>query len=166
MLTYDRFNTPIGKLTLIKSPKGICYIGLPNTSLAEAEKWAKRHFPDEVLKPAAIPFDTERQQLLEYTRGERREFTFPIDHHNTAAAVQFLEEVRRIPFGHTLTYGEIARRAGRPKAARAVGRAMATNPLPLVLPCHRVIGSDGSITGYGGGIPLKKQLLKMEAGGA
>jgi O-6-methylguanine DNA methyltransferase len=166
MLVYDRFDTPVGQLTVIKSPQGICYIGLPNTSLTEAEKWVKRHYPGEVMKPAAAPFETERQQLLEYTRGQRQEFTFPIDHRNTAAALEFLEEVRKIPFGRTATYGEIARRAGRPQAARAVGRAMAANPLPLVLPCHRVIGADGSITGYGGGIPLKKQLLKMESGGA
>jgi O-6-methylguanine DNA methyltransferase len=166
MLAYDQFDTPIGQLTIIKSPRGVCYIGLPNTALDEAKKWIKRHFPGEVLKPATASFELERQQLLEYTRGNRQEFTFPLEHRNTATAVEFLREVHKIPFGQTATYGEIARRTGRPNAARAVGRAMATNPLPLIIPCHRVIGSDGSITGYGGGIPLKKQLLKMESRGA
>jgi O-6-methylguanine DNA methyltransferase len=166
MLTYDRFDTPIGQLTVVKSPRGVCFIGLPGTSLAEVEKWTRRHFPSEVLKPAAIPFEVERQQLLEFARGERRQFMFPIDHHNTPGAAKFLEEAQKIPFGETATYGEIALRTGRPKAARAVGRAMATNPLPLVLPCHRIVGSDGSLTGYGGGISLKKQLLQMESGSA
>jgi O-6-methylguanine DNA methyltransferase len=164
MLTYDCFDTPIGQLTVVKSTKGVCFIGLPGTSLAEAEKWARRHFPGEILKPASAPFEIERRQLLEYARGEWRQFTFLIDHRNTPGSVKFLEEVQKIPFGETATYGEIALRTGRPKAARAVGRAMATNPLPLVLPCHRIVGSDGSLTGYGGGISLKKQLLHMESG--
>lgn len=164
MLTYDRFDTRIGQLTVVKSPRGVCFIGLPGTLLAEVEKWTLRHFPDEILKLTSTPFEIERQQLVEYARGERQQFTFPIDHRNTPGAVRFLEEVQKIPFGETTTYGEIAHRAGRPNAARAVGRAMATNPLPLVLPCHRIVGSDGSLTGYGGGISLKKQLLQMESG--
>jgi O-6-methylguanine DNA methyltransferase len=164
MITYDRFDTPIGQLTVVKSTKGVCYIGLPGTLLAEVEEWARKHFPGEILKPASTPFEVERQQLVEYAKGQRKQFNFPLDHRNSPGALKFLEEVHKIPFGETTTYGDIALRTGRPKAARAVGRAMATNPLPLVLPCHRIVGSDGSLTGYGGGIPLKKQLLQMESG--
>ncbi len=86
-----------------------------------------------------------------------------LDHRNSAFALEALEAVRQVPYGSTATYGDIARRMGRRGASRAVGRAVAANPLPLAIPCHRIVGSDGSLTGYGGGLPMKKALLGMEA---
>ncbi len=166
MLTYDRFTTPIGQLIVAKSDRGVCYIGLPSASITQVEAWARRTFPGESLVPAPEPFNRERRELGEYAGGQRTHFTFPLDHHNTPFSLQVLEEVRRVSYGETATYGDIARRVGRPRAARAVGRSVGANPLALVIPCHRIVGSDGSLTGYGGGLALKKELLRLELRGA
>ncbi len=164
MLSYDLIRTDMGTLTVVKGAEGVCYIGLPNAEMATVAAWTKRHFPNESLKPADKPFEAERAELQAYGRGELTEFTFKLDLHNTPFFNQVLEETRRVPYGETATYGEIARRVGRPNSARAIGRAMATNPIPVVFPCHRVTGSNGSLTGYGGGLDMKTALLKMERG--
>lgn len=166
MLTYDCFPTAIGEITIARSERGVCYIGLPSASMGRIKAWVRRNFPGEALHPASAPFTRERRELQEYTDGRRNHFTFPIDHHNTPFSLKVLEQVSRVPYGETATYGAIARRIGRPRTARAVGRAVAANPLPLVIPCHRIVGSDGSLTGYGGGIALKKALLDLEARGS
>jgi len=106
------------------------------------------------------------QQLEEYIRGERRRFDLELEPEGTDFEHRVWSEVRRIPFGATGTYGEIARRLGEPDAARAVGVANARNPIAIVVPCHRVIGSDGDLTGYAGGLDRKKWLLDMESGQA
>ena len=106
-------------------------------------------------------------QIGEYLAGQRRDFDFPI-HWSvmTPFQQQSLQATYAIPYGQTVTYGEIARRIGRPRSARAVGRAQATNPMPLVIPCHRVLGADGGLHGYGAGegLATKAWLLKLEAG--
>ncbi|UCD38372.1 MAG: methylated-DNA--[protein]-cysteine S-methyltransferase [Fidelibacterota bacterium] len=164
MLAYDRFSTRIGQLTVVKSDRGVCYIGLPNATLDRVKAWVHKHIPGESLQPAAEPFTRERLELQEYAEGRRNTFSFPVDHRNTPFSLKVLAEVNRIPYGRTATYGNIAERVGHPRAARAVGRAVAANPLSLVIPCHRVVGTNGSLTGYGGGVDLKKQLLQMESG--
>ncbi len=166
MLTYDRFSTPIGQLTVVKSERGVCFIGLPSVTMSRMQRWAKRRFPGETLRSAPAPFERERRELREYAEGRRTTFTFPLDHHNTPFSLQVLEEVCRVLYGKTASYGDIARWVGRPRSARAVGRAVAANPLPLVIPCHRIIGSGGSLTGFGGGLALKKELLQLESYGA
>ncbi|HEX8994414.1 MAG TPA: methylated-DNA--[protein]-cysteine S-methyltransferase [Ktedonobacterales bacterium] len=104
-----------------------------------------------------------RTQLLEYTHGKRHTFELPLALVGSDWQRRIWLELTRIPFGETRSYGEMAAQVGRPHAARAVGRANATNPLPLVVPCHRLIGADGSLTGFGGGLNLKAQLLAHEA---
>ena len=103
-------------------------------------------------------------QLDEYFKGTRREFTLP----SVPAGTAFQQEVWRallaVPYGETTWYGELARRIGRPAASRAVGLANGSNPIPIIIPCHRVIGSNGSLTGYGGGLPIEQQLLDLERG--
>jgi methylated-DNA-[protein]-cysteine S-methyltransferase len=103
-----------------------------------------------------------RRQLAEYFAGERREFDLVLAPAGTPFELAVWEELRRIPFGETRSYGEIARTLGRPTAYRAVGRANGANPIPIVVPCHRVIGSDGSLTGFGGGLDAKSRLLELE----
>ncbi|UCH63716.1 MAG: methylated-DNA--[protein]-cysteine S-methyltransferase [Fidelibacterota bacterium] len=166
MLTYDSFNTNIGLLTVVKSERGVCFIGLPSATMSRVQIWANRRFPGEALHPASAPFGRERQELQEYTSGGRTIFTFSLDHRNTPFSLQVLEEVCRVPYGETASYADIARRVARPHAARAVGRAVAANPLPLVIPCHRIVGSNGSLTGFGGGLNLKQELLLLESHGA
>ena len=104
-----------------------------------------------------------KRELLEYCRGERRSFTIPLLLTGTDWQKRVWQALMRIPFGETRTYGQIAAELGRPGAARAMGRANATNPISLVVPCHRVIGANGSLTGYGGGLHIKARLLQHEA---
>ena len=102
------------------------------------------------------------EQLGAYFRGELRAFDLPLAPRGTPFQQRVWDELRRIPFGGTVTYSQLAERVGRPAAARAAGRANATNPLPVVVPCHRVVGADGSLTGYAGGIRFKQALLALE----
>jgi len=102
------------------------------------------------------------RQLAEYFAGRRREFALTLDPPGTPFQRDVWGELARIPYGATVSYGELARRVGRPAASRAVGAANGANPIPIVLPCHRVIGANGSLTGYGGGLPIKRALLALE----
>ena len=113
-----------------------------------------------VLDDAAL--DQVRTQLDEYFAGTRTEFDLPVRLHGTPFQVEVWEQLRRIPYGETISYGELAKRVDRPEAARAVGAANGQNPVAIVVPCHRVIGADGSLTGFGGGLPWKRWLLQRE----
>ena len=108
------------------------------------------------------PFAAAREQLTAYFAGERKSFDLKLNPVGTEFQLQVLEELQKIPYGITASYGDIAKRIGRPKAVRAVGAANGRNPIPIIIPCHRVIGSTGKLTGFGGGIPTKKALLKLE----
>ncbi len=101
-------------------------------------------------------------QLQEYFAGTRRDFALPLDTRGTPFQKAVWAAVRRIPYGTTATYGQIARMIGHPRAARAVGRANGANPLPIVIPCHRVVGTNGSLVGYGAGLHIKATLLRLE----
>lgn len=118
----------------------------------------------EVVEDAGRTVEV-RRQLAEYFAGERREFDLPLAPEGTPFERAVWGELAKIPFGETRSYGEIAEALGRPGAARAVGRANGANPIPIVVPCHRVIGSDGSLTGFGGGLDVKSRLLELEGGG-
>lgn len=153
--------TRIGWVGLAWTSRGILSLVLPRGSRTEVLLELQRAFAGSVIADA--PAEIKRE-LCEYAEGQRRAFELPVD---LASMRPFqravLTTALKIPFGETRTYGWVARAIGKPRAARAVGRALATNPIPLILPCHRVVGSDGSLTGYGGGLPLKKQLLEMES---
>lgn len=155
--------TPIGELWAAVSENGLVAIEFPITQTDFITWLEKRH-------GGRVEFSAEKvadatQQLREYASGKRREFSMPID---WSVLNEFQQRALKItfdiPYGQTRTYKEIAMEIGNPRAARAVGRAEATNPMPIVLPCHRVIGSDGKLHGYGGGDGLrtKEWLLKME----
>ncbi|UCD24415.1 MAG: methylated-DNA--[protein]-cysteine S-methyltransferase [Gemmatimonadota bacterium] len=103
------------------------------------------------------------RELGQYLAGERTQFTFAISTEGSAFYRRVWHELGRIPYGHTISYGELARRVGKPKAARAVGTANGKNPIPIVIPCHRVVAAGGKLGGYGGGLPLKRRLLDLEA---
>lgn len=108
------------------------------------------------------PFAAAQEQLTSYFAGERKAFDLPLRPNGTEFQLRVLDELQKIPYGTTASYGDIANRIGRPKAVRAVGAANGRNPLPIIIPCHRVIGASGKLTGFGGGIPTKKALLKLE----
>jgi methylated-DNA-[protein]-cysteine S-methyltransferase len=110
----------------------------------------------------ARPFAQALEQLTEYFAGTRREFTVPLAAKGTGFQRSVWDRLRTIPYGDTISYAELARRVGKPGAARAVGLANGANPLPIIVPCHRVIGADGSLTGFGGGLGIKRALLALE----
>ena len=119
----------------------------------------KKSVTETGITEASIPF---KEEFLAYLEGKRRRFTFKTDPRGTAFQREVWRELSRIPYGETVSYGEIARRIGRPKSSRAVGNAVGANPLPIVIPCHRVIKSDGSIGGFSSGLHLKRKLLSIE----
>jgi len=111
------------------------------------------------------PFRVAIRQLGEYFAGERRRFELPLAPRGTEFQRRVWRALTEIPYGKTVSYGELARRIGKPSAPRAVGLANGANPLPIIVPCHRVIGADGSLTGFGGGLPIKRKLLALEGAG-
>ena len=150
--------------TIVASPLGRILLtadedGLTGINFQDAEG-AKRPQRDSVQ--AAAPFAAAIDQIDAYFRGERKDFDLPLSSAGTAFQRRVWMTLRKIPYGRTITYGELAKRVGKPTASRAVGAANGRNPLPIVVPCHRVIGSDGRLTGYYGGTHLKEFLLKLE----
>ncbi len=115
--------------------------------------------PDNTVEPV---LDEAERQLAEYFRGERKAFDIPLKPKGTPFQLADWEALKEIPYGETATYGDIARRIGRPKAFRAVGSANHSNPISIIVPCHRVIGAGGKLTGYGGGLDVKQKLLELE----
>ena len=157
MTTYTRrFATPFGQMTAAVDEAGRLI-----RLLYERENDAALERNTDTIT------DSERcdavvQQLDEYFRQERRDFDLPLAPHGTAFQQTVWKELQTVTYGTTISYRQLAERIGRPAAIRAVGRANATNPIPIIIPCHRIIGSDGTLTGYGGGIDMKEQLLKLE----
>ncbi len=152
---YCYLDTPIGELLLAGEEDALTMIGFPKGSMRREPE------PDWIFNEK--PLAEASRQLREYFDGERREFDLPMRLGGTEFQVSVLEALQDIPYGETTSYGEIARRIGRPKAVRAVGAANGRNPIPIVVPCHRVIGSTGDLTGFGGGLDTKEALLRLEA---
>ncbi|MBM4204732.1 MAG: methylated-DNA--[protein]-cysteine S-methyltransferase [Gammaproteobacteria bacterium] len=155
MLRYTYLQSPIGPLLLAGETR-LSRISFPEGSkvFAPDPQWVR---DDDAFKDV-------QQQLLEYFAGERREFTVELDVQGTSFQKRVLEALRGIPYGETRSYKQVAERIGTPLAVRAVGAANGSNPIPLIIPCHRVIGSNGKLTGFGGGLPVKKYLLDLEQG--
>jgi len=151
---YTYATSPIGQLLLAGSADALQVIGFPHGDKARRADIGWERYDE--------PFKKTARQLNEYFAGERREFELELAPEGTKFQVEVLEALRGIPYGETRTYRDIAVAVGRPKAVRAVGNANGRNPLPIVIPCHRVIGSDGSLTGFGGGIEIKRYLLDLE----
>jgi O-6-methylguanine DNA methyltransferase len=157
-----RFDTPFGEMLAASTERGLAYLQLPCASGRGFTGWLRRFAPEAAREDAYAPNRSAVAQILEYLEGKRQRFDLPLDLRGTAFELSVYREVERIPYGETRTYSEIARAVGRPRAFRAVGNANAANPLPLVIPCHRVVAVGGRLGGYGGGTSMKKQLLVME----
>lgn len=152
---YCFYQSLIGVLKIETSEKGICAIHFQRDKmLAQKEPSAVLH---PLLKQAV-------QELDEYFCGERQEFTLPLAPQGTPFQHLVWDALQKIPYGTTCSYGEIAAAIGNPKASRAVGMANNRNPLPILVPCHRVIGADGKLVGYAGGLDIKRKLLALEQG--
>jgi len=154
---------PIGLLFLARTAKGLRYLEFMNRkSLKRMIASRPDVDPDTVWEPSLLELKSITEQLESYFLGTLREFEIPLDPVGSEFQVKVWSELSRIPFAETRTYGEIARAVGQPKAARAVGLANNHNPIAIVVPCHRVLGSDGSLHGYGGGLDMKRFLLRLE----
>jgi methylated-DNA-[protein]-cysteine S-methyltransferase len=151
-IRWDVVDTPIGPLTLEAGPDGLTALHFPG----RAPTLDGRDRDPEALASAAT-------QLREYFAGERHTFDLRLDLHGTPLQRAVWERLQAIPYSKTTTYRTLASELGRPAAVRAIGAAVGRTPVPIVVPCHRVIGSDGSLTGYGGGIDRKRALLELES---
>ncbi len=161
MIQLTIFHTRIGWIGVAYSERGIVSLHLPRDSRSEALANLQREFADAPVVDQAP--DEIAREMIEYAEGQRRKFDLKLDWSVLKPFQRaVLEAANTIPFGETRTYGWIAKQIGMPKASRAVGRALATNPIPIILPCHRVLGSDGGLHGYGGGLPMKAKLLRLE----
>jgi methylated-DNA-[protein]-cysteine S-methyltransferase len=154
-------DTPVGPLLIGVTDRGVCRISFDPEPEHHLELLA-RTFGPRVLR-SAKPVDRVRRELDEYFEWRRREFDIEPDVRGvTDYYRRVLSELARVEYGHTTTYGALAALTGNPRAARAVGTVMNRNPIPIVLPCHRVVGASGSLTGYGGGLDKKEHLLRLE----
>ena len=155
-MNYHTFiSSPLGKILLTADDHGLTGINFQDANDA------KRPSRDSIESDA--PFKDPKHQISAYFRGELKEFNLKLSPGGTAFQRSVWKALCTIPYGETISYRELARRIGKPSACRAVGAANGRNPLPIVVPCHRVIGSNGQLTGYAGGIHLKKYLLDLEA---
>jgi methylated-DNA-[protein]-cysteine S-methyltransferase len=158
---YDLVDTPVGELFVAATPAGLCRIVYDPEPERIVDGLARAVGVRVLRAPRSV--EATRRQLDEYFEQRRMRFDLPIDLRVTEGFPRrVLDELARVPYGQVTTYGELAKRAEHPRAARAVGTIMNRNPIPIVLPCHRVVGASGSLTGYGGGLPRKELLLRLE----
>jgi len=154
---HTTIESPVGPLLLMSDGRSLT--GLHT----ESDKHRPAMRPDWIHDDAVAPFGEVKAQLCAYFEGRLTEFELPLAPHGTEFQLRVWQALRRIGFGETISYAELARRIGRPQASRAVGHANARNPISIIVPCHRVIGADNSLTGYAGGLERKRMLLVHEA---
>lgn len=153
-IVFTRIESPIGRLTLAADDSGLREIQFTNgrDSLRRESEW----------REASAAMKEAIRQLRAYFAGELEAFDLPLAPKGTPFQQKVWSELCKIPYGETISYGELARRIGNPNASRAVGLANGSNPIPIVIPCHRVIGANGKLTGYGAGLEIKEKLLALE----
>lgn len=154
-MIYTTMNSPIGPLLLAGDERGLRLLHFATGRMPKA--------PHRNWMEDRTPFKEVIRQLQAYFEGKLQDFDLPLVLEGTVFQLLVWRNLRKIPYGETLSYGQLARRIGSPDAARAVGLANGSNPIPIIIPCHRVIGSNGALTGFGGGLPLKKKLLALES---
>lgn len=153
-MRYGYIESPVGNLLVAGDSGVLKLVSFPGDGMARE--------PEAGWVRDDAEFDGLQRELEEYFAGTREVFDVPLDPDGTDFQREVLDALQRIPYGETRTYADIARAIGRPKASRAVGAANGRNPIPILIPCHRVIGSDGSLTGFGGGVETKQYLLDLE----
>ena len=158
---FDIVDSPVGELLVAASDRGVASIWFDPNPAEDLERLARIGGPRVLRSPRSV--DDARRELDQYFAGSRRAFDLPLDLRALPSfTIAVLAELARVPYGETTTYGALAERVGRPRAARAVGTVMQRNRIPIVLPCHRVVGSTGDLTGYAGGLDRKVTLLELE----
>jgi methylated-DNA-[protein]-cysteine S-methyltransferase len=158
---YDIVESPVGELLVAASDRGVASIWFDPDPADDLDRLARIGGPRVLRSPRSV--EHARRELDEYFAGKRRSFDLRLDLRAMPPfTLEVLDELARVPYGETTTYGALARRVGHPRAARAVGTVMHRNRIPIVLPCHRVVGATGSLTGYAGGLDRKETLLELE----
>lgn len=157
---YSKFETPLGKIRMAFSCDKVVKISFSNEDDDQFFIFLSKYF-DKVVKAEKVP-ERYEQEIIDYLDGKLKEFHIPIELKGTPFQVKVWKELLKIPYGETRSYKEISIAIGREKAFRGIGQACSRNPIPLIVPCHRVIGSNGELVGYAGGIELKEKLLNME----
>lgn len=160
MIAYTMMESPVGTLLLAGDERGLLRVSFGTVSVGGGKT---ERLPKADWRKDAAPFGEMIRQLRAYFAGELKEFSMPIALVGTEFQVRVWETLRSVPYGETISYLELAKRIGNAKAVRAVGLANGANPIPIIVPCHRVIGSDGSLTGFGGGLETKAKLLALES---
>jgi len=162
MLFRAGFDSPIGRFEAISSPEGLAYLQLPRANGRGFRGWKERHAADATVREDACANRAVIEQVTAFLEGDLRDFELPLDLRATEFQRAVYDCVAGIAYGETRSYRDVAESLERPKAVRAVGAANGANPVPLVVPCHRVIASGGGLQGYAGGLDMKKRLLAME----
>ena len=162
MVESTSFRSPIGPLSILSVKGCVIKISFKNESRENIEKWCKNHLDRGIIEGTDV-VSPAKDQILNYLKGRKKSLDFPVVHINTPFRKIVLEMERKIPYGQTRSYAEVAKMINRPGASRAVGSANATNPLLLYYPCHRIISSDGSLGGFGLGVKVKQWLLNLES---
>ncbi len=153
---------PVGRFRLAASDRGLCYLAFPKHTEASFYNWIQQWCPGHQIQKDEAIFSQVIDQLNDYFSGKLQTFTMPLDLKATPFHQKVLNLVAAIEFGKTRTYGDISDELELVNGARAVGSANGANPIPVIIPCHRVVGAEGKLTGFGGGLPLKCELLKLE----
>lgn len=161
-LVVGTADTPMGEFGAVFTPLGLACLSFPGDALEGLDNWVGRWMPHAGIIGQHPALDALAEQLTGYLAGTRREFTLPLDLRGTEFQIEVWRALQEIPYGEVRSYASIAQAIGRPTAVRAVGMANHDNPIPIIIPCHRVIGSNRRLTGYGGGLVLKDQLLQLE----
>jgi methylated-DNA-[protein]-cysteine S-methyltransferase len=150
------------ELYIAATSKGLCYLGPQNKPFEELAGWANRHFPYSTLIQDDDKLQPNAAQLMEFLEGKRAEFNLALDMRGTPFQLAVWNALNAIPYGQTRSYSDIANDIRKPSSVRAVGTAIGVNPILIIVPCHRVIGKNGSLTGYRGGLDMKTKLLQLE----
>ncbi len=162
VVSRAEIGSPVGPLALYGTNEGLMAVVFPRHSRVAVEAWLQRVIGETRIVDDAEVLEDAIGQLGEYFAGARRQFDLALDVRGTAFQCRVWEAVAAVPFGQTRSYADVARTVGNAKAVRAVGAANGANPLPIVVPCHRIIGSHGGLHGYGGGLDVKARLLELE----
>jgi methylated-DNA-[protein]-cysteine S-methyltransferase len=162
MVYCTSFDSKIGLIYVASTDKGACKVSVPRQTKKDFIKWLRENFDDSEVVDNKSRNREVIDQLTRYFNGKLAKFTVAIDLHGTPFQIRVWKELQKIPYGSTISYKQLAKRLGTSRGFQAVGRANAANPVPIIIPCHRVIGTDGSLVGYTSGIKTKEFLLKLE----
>ena len=161
MIEYHSFQSQVGSISILAVNEGVIKIAFEKESKEEIDRWCWGKLNMSFQKGTKLT-DEPKNKILSYLSGKSKHLDFPIIHFNSPFYKKVLEAEKRIPYGKTKSYQDVANMINHPKSVRAVGSANANNPLPIYFPCHRIINSNGNIGGYGGGVKIKRKLLHLE----